>query len=70
MQHLKEAGQIEGSVKDIGALCKEAANDVIDEELEYIKESLWKVHEKDVRRAVVRGLPEWYKAKLIGELNE
>jgi hypothetical protein len=38
---------------------------ITDEEKEIIKEQLYKFVEKDLRKFAVKGLPEWYKNKLM-----
>lgn len=67
VQHLKEAGQIDGSPKDIGAIMKEAQRDVIEECADEIKDQLYRWALPHIRRGVVHGVPEWYKRKLAGE---
>lgn len=65
IQHLRESGDLTESPKDIGALIQEVQQDIIDEEKEAIMEFLWKIHHKDVLKTVIRGLPDWYKHKLL-----
>lgn len=67
VQHLREAGKLEGSPRDIGPLMKEVNLDVLKEETEYIKEKLFQRFGKDIVRQVTHGLPEWYKEKLMEE---
>lgn len=64
VQHLCEAGELEGSPRDIGKLLKEATADVFKEEAEEIKERLFKFAWPHIARRVVAGLPEWYKNEL------
>ncbi len=66
IQHLRDNGELEIDPSDIGKLIKEVQNDIKTEEEENIKEQLWKFFGKDVLRYSTRGLPEWYKEKLIG----
>lgn len=61
VQHLKEAGKIEGSPRDIGLLVKETQEDIERECAELIKDELYKWAMPHIRRGVVAGLPEWYK---------
>lgn len=63
--HLKETGKLENQPKDIGALIKEVQQDIITEEGENIKKFLYNKFIKDIVRVAVRGLPEWYKNKLL-----
>ena len=65
VQHLRELGKIEDSPKDIGALMQEVWPDIIKECRDDICDALLKWAEKDLRRGVIRGLPEWYKQKLL-----
>jgi hypothetical protein len=64
IQHLREAGQIEGSPRDIGLLMREVPSDVLKEYGDEIKEALFKHFWKDIHRGLTAGLPEWYKDEL------
>jgi hypothetical protein len=64
VQHLRDDGRLEQSPRDIGALMKEVKRDTIDEEREWIIEKLATHFMPQVERALGRGLPNWYKAKL------
>lgn len=64
VQHMREAGTLTNSPKDIGALIKEVQMDIHLEETEFIQEMAFKAVFADVIRGVIRGLPEWYKEKL------
>jgi hypothetical protein len=63
--HLREAGKIEDSPKDIGSLIKEVSTDVHKECAEEIKEALFKHFWKQINRGITAGLPEWYKETLL-----
>jgi hypothetical protein len=65
VHHLKEAGKLEESVRDIGIILKEIPNDIEKECLEEIKEHLWLWAWPHLRRMVSRGFPEWYKEELL-----
>ncbi|MEM3041658.1 MAG: RNA ligase family protein [Nitrososphaerota archaeon] len=65
IQHMAERGDLEGSPRDIGKLINEVHKDVLEEEAEYLKEELWNWAKKQLLGAAVRGLPEWYKARLL-----
>lgn len=70
IQHLREAGTLEASPKDIGNLIKEIRRDITEEEKENIKVQLWAIFGDDVLRNSVKGFPEWYKEQLLmGEVN-
>lgn len=63
--HLKERGLITQSPKDIGILIEEVKNDIMVEEQENIKEYLFKTFKEEILRNSIKGLPEYYKAKLL-----
>ena len=65
VQHLREAGKLEETVRDIGSLMKEVPEDIGKECAEEIKEKLWGWAWPHIRRGVTRGLPEWYKEELL-----
>lgn len=64
IQHLKESGVLENSLKDIGPLLREIVTDVQTEEEEAIKEALFKWGWPRINRAIISGFPEFYKTKL------
>ena len=65
VQHLRERGQVEDSPRDIGFLIKETQADIEKECMELIAEKLAEWALPQIRRGVVRGLPEWYKDELM-----
>jgi hypothetical protein len=65
IQHLREAGQIEDSPKDIGKIVREVPADILKECEDEIKQKLFDHAWPDIRRMVVRGLPEYYKEQLM-----
>lgn len=65
IQHLRDAGKLTGSPKDIGALIREVQNDIESEEKEAIKNYLYTSAIGHINRGVVRGLPEFYKEHLM-----
>ncbi len=65
IHHLRDAGQLEGSPKDIGLLMKEVPADIEKEEMEYIKQKLFDYAWPQIRRGVTAGLPQWYKEELM-----
>lgn len=65
VQHLREAGSIESSPRDIGPLLKEVQHDIEKEEQDYIKQKLFEWAWPHIRRGVTAGLPEWYKEQLL-----
>ena len=65
IQHLREAGQLTDSPRDIGLLIKEVQQDIDKECSDIIAEKLVQWAMPQVRRGIVRGLPEWYKDELV-----
>lgn len=65
IQHLKEAGKLEGSPRDIGNLIKEVQADIEKECIPEIQQKLYDYARQHVMRGCVRGLPEWYKEELM-----
>jgi hypothetical protein len=65
VQHLREAGRLDDSPKDIGLLFKEVPNDIRKEEEDFIKEKLFEWAWPHIQRGVMAGLPEWYKEQLM-----
>ena len=63
--HLKEQGLLDESPKDIGLLMKEIQEDIVVEERENIKDFLWDVYKKSLLSNAVKGLPQWYKNKVM-----
>jgi hypothetical protein len=64
VQHLREAGTLDGSPKDIGALMMEVPADIEKECAEEIKDLLYRHFWPKIRRGAAAGLPEWYKQEL------
>lgn len=69
VQHRREDGLLENAPRDIGPLIKEIQNDVKEEEEEYIKQVLFNHFWKKISRGIIRGMPEWYKGKLLEHQN-
>lgn len=67
IQHLRDQDLLTGTPRDIGPLLQRINADVLEEEEEFIKESLYKIFGKEVLRAVTYGFPEFYKLKLSEE---
>lgn len=64
VQHLREAGKIEGSPRDIAMLIKEVPNDILKECEGEIRDVLFKHFWEEIRRGATAGLAEWYKNEL------
>lgn len=70
IQHLKEAGQLENSPRDIGKLLKEINVDIIKDHKQEIMEDLWKLLSKKHQGCWTHGFPEFYKRYLLEEGNK
>lgn len=65
IHRLREQGFITDSPKDIGPLIKEIQADILKEEVDLIKDHLFKWAEPHILRAAIRGFPQWYKDELL-----
>jgi hypothetical protein len=65
IQHLSEAGLLEGSPRDIGLLIKEVPEDILKEHREEIRDQLFNHFWPNIRRQTVKGLAEFYKDQLL-----
>ncbi len=70
IQHLRDDGKLVGEPKDIGILMAELWRDVVEEEKENFKEELYKMYKKRLAGVVQAGFPEYYKRKLLENVNE
>lgn len=68
--HLREAGQIEDSPRDIGKLIKEVPVDVAKECKEEIMQALWKYAWPHISRGITKQIPTWYKDQLLRQQFE
>lgn len=64
IQHLRDDGNFDGSVRDIGNLIKEVHKDLIEEEKENIKEDLYRIFGDDILKYSTFGMVDWYKQKI------
>jgi hypothetical protein len=64
VQRLTEAGELEGIPRDIGKLLPAVEADLVEEEKENIKETLWHIFGGRIIQRAKVGLPEWYKGQL------
>ena len=67
MQHLRESGRLQGAPQDIPVLLQEVYDDVMVEQEDEIRDFLLKTIARDLKRALTRGLPEWYKRYLASQ---
>lgn len=65
LQHIRDAGLITDSPKDIALLVNEVPKDILEECREEIVDDLMKWAWPHVRRQTVGGLAEWYKQRLL-----
>ncbi len=65
VQHLRDAGTLENSPRDIGMLIREIPTDVLKECEDEIKDELFKHFWPKIKRGIIGGFPEWYKDKLV-----
>ena len=65
VQHLREAGTLEDSPRDIGLLMKAVPDDIAAELEEEIKARLYAWAWPKIRRGVCSGMAEWYKDELL-----
>jgi hypothetical protein len=65
VQHLRDAGKLEQSPRDIALLLKEVEADIQKECAEEIREKLWQWGWHKIARGSKAGLPEWYKNHLL-----
>ena len=68
--HLAEQGKLEGHPRDIAKLIEEVKRDIEEEEAENIKGDLYKMFIRDILNSSVRGLAEWYKEKLLDNIDK
>jgi hypothetical protein len=62
---MRDAGKLTSTPRDIGALIKEVQSDIEAECKEEIQQRLYEQARKKILRGAVRGLPEWYKRRLL-----
>ncbi len=66
LQHLRDDGKLTDSPKDIGLIIETTLRDFEEEEATALKEALYRVYIRQVKQYVVKGLPQYYKEKLLG----
>jgi hypothetical protein len=65
IQHMREDGALTDSPADIGGLMKRVMTDVEVESIDEIKQMLWEAYRKEVVRMSAKGVPQWYKERLL-----
>lgn len=70
VEHLRDAGLLEGSPRDIGKLIHEIPDDILKDSEADIKEALFKYFWPQLKRGITAGFPEFYKKYLVeGSFN-
>jgi len=64
VEHCRDNGLLENSMRDIPHLMKEVPADVLKECEDEITEALWEWAWPKIRRGLTSGLPEWYQEQL------
>ncbi len=70
LQRLRDAGELTGTPKDIGALCKAVPLDIREECEGEIKDALFRWAWGTISKSSVAGLAEWYKDILVSKQFE
>ena len=65
VQHLRDAGKLTGTPKDIGPLMKELSQDLHDEQFDVVAKQLAKHFWASIQRKANAGFAEWYKEQLL-----
>jgi hypothetical protein len=64
VQRLRDDGVLTDTPADIGLLFKTVQQDIVEEEIDHIKETLFKWGWKKISKKTTLGLAEWYKRRL------
>jgi hypothetical protein len=64
VQHLRDEGLLTGTPQDIGPLMRELSLDLLKEETDHIKDTLFAHFIKQIQRGVAGGFPEFYKKEI------
>lgn len=67
VQHLREAGEIEGIPQDIPDIMREIVRDVEEDLADEVRDALYAHFWPQIRRGLTKGAAEWYKALLAEE---
>jgi hypothetical protein len=70
VQFLRDSGQLEFEPRDIPKVLERVNRDILEEEKENIKDFLWGIYGKEILATATKGLPEWYKNKLLALTNK
>ena len=69
VNHLREQGKLQDNMKDMPGLIGEVIRDVEEEQSEYIRDQLFELYWREIKSRLTKGLPEWYKQKLLDNLQ-
>jgi hypothetical protein len=64
IQHLRDCGTLTDTPQDIGPLMRELATDLLKEETDFIRDTLFNHFIKQIQRGVAGGFPEFYKKEI------
>ena len=64
VQHLRDSGSLQGTMRDIPALMNEVSDDVLKEEKEEILRRLLSYAFPKIKRGITKGIPEWYRDQI------
>lgn len=70
LQHLRDDGNTHNDMTDVGRLCREVVADCLEEEKENIKDRLYQLFEKQLKKRLVKGIPDWYTVVLANREKE
>lgn len=65
VQRLRDDGSLQNAPQDIGPLMREVQTDIEEEAGDEIRDLLWQHFRKDILRGASKGVPHWYKARLL-----
>lgn len=69
VQHLRDNGDLDRSMRDVGPLMKEIARDILADHEEDIKQTLFDYAWKVMAKGLFNGFADWYKTDLQAELE-
>lgn len=69
-QHLRDDGKLTMTPKDIGPLVQEVLRDTWEECGEAMQKMVFESFRKHISQGLIRGVPEWFKAKLLNDAFE
>lgn len=70
VQHIRDKSGLDNSPRDIGPLMREVPDDILKEEEDAIRDTLFNHFWPQIKRGITAGLPEWYKEELAKSVFE